>query len=431
MFNQCGGKLVIEGGKTMDMNNSIIENMADPHELERIYRKDPKAFKKSFSQAWEQKPDSHILRVWYERLNFKETANTDKPRFLQKGFFIMGMLAIMAGISTRIIFHFVEQEAIAPINLAFGIIPFIAAYFVYNNTPKKSIIYTLAALFLISGIYLNMLPLDYKDSIILVYLHFPVFLWMLAGLAFTGNGYSKGSTRLAYIKFNLEFGILYASMAVSGMVLAALTMQLFSFIGLDIEDFYFSNVVLFGAAALAIVASYLVSMNLKLAKNITPYIAKIFSPLVLITLLVYLIMVIWVGKNPFLDRNFLIAFNGILLGILAITIFSITESETDEKKNISHYINFALIALALIIDSVALSAIVFRLSTFGVTPNRVAVLGVNILIWANLIWIMLSYFRYLQNKSGPSDIQDAITKYLPVYGLWAAFVIFVFPAIFN
>lgn len=415
----------------MDINNLIIENMADPHELERMYRKDPKAFNKSFSQAWEQNPDSHILRVWYERLHFRETENTDKPLFLQKGFFIMGMLAILAGISTRIIFYFVEQEAIAPINLAFGIIPFIAAYFVYNNTPKKSIIFSLAGLFLISGIYLNTLPLDYTDSIVLVYLHFPVFLWVLAGLAFTGNEYSKGSTRLAYIKFNLEFCILYASMAVSGMVLAALTMQLFSFIGLDIGDFYFSNVVLFGAAALAIVAIYLVSMNLKLAKNITPYIAKIFSPLVLITLLVYLITVIWVGKNPFLDRNFLIVFNGILLGILAITIFSITESESDEKKNIFHYINFSLIALALIIDSVALSAIVFRLSIFGVTPNRVAVLGVNILIWANLIWIMLSYMRYLQNKSGPSNIQDAITKYLPIYGLWAAFVIFLFPAIFN
>ncbi|MGE6400229.1 DUF4153 domain-containing protein [Bacillus cereus] len=415
----------------MDINNLIIENMDNPHELERMYRKDPKAFKKSFSQAWVQNPDSQVLGAWYERLHFKETANTEKPSLFQKGFLFMGILAILAGLSTRIIFHFVEQEAIAPINLAFGVTPFIAAYFIYNNTPKKSIIYFLAALFLISGFYLNTLPLNYKDSIILAYLHFPIFLWVLVGLAFTGNEYSKGSTRLAYIKFNLEYCILYASMAVSGMVLAALTMQLFRFVDLNIEDFYFSNVVLFGAAALAIVAAYLVSMNLKLAKNITPYIAKIFSPLVLITLLLYLITVIWVGKNPFLDRNFLIVFNGILLGVLAVTIFSIIESDSDEKKNISDYINFALIVLALIIDSVALSAIVFRLSSYGITPNRLAALGVNILIWANLIWIMLSYMRFLQNKSGPSTIQDAVTKYLPVYGFWAAFVIFTFPIIFN
>ncbi|SOC15247.1 uncharacterized protein DUF4153 [Ureibacillus xyleni] len=413
----------------MDINNVVAENIDNPHDLERMYRKDPQAFKKSFAHAWEQHPNSEVLRVWYARLHFKETP--EKSPLLQKGFLFMGMLAILAGVCTRIIFHFVEQEAIAPINLAFGVIPFIAAYFVYKKTPKKSVIYTLVALFLISGVYLNTLPLNYSDSIVLAYLHFPIFLWVVVGLAFTGNDYSLGSSRLAYIKFNLEYGILYASMAVSGMVLALLTLQLFSFVGLDIENFYFSNVVLFGAAALAIVAAYLVSMNLKLAKNITPYLAKIFSPLVLVTLVVYLITVIWVGKNPFLDRDFLLAFNGILLGVLVVTIFSITESDSDRKKNISDYINVALIGLALIIDSVALSAIVFRLSSYGITPNRLAVLGVNILIWANLIWIMFSYIRFLQNKSGPSTIQDAVTKYLPVYGLWAAFVIFTFPIIFN
>ncbi|MGP4062326.1 DUF4153 domain-containing protein [Halobacillus sp. H74] len=416
----------------MDMNNSVLKNIADPHELERMYRKDPKTFKTSFSYAWEQHPDSQVLGVWYERLHFEETAKTNKPSLFQQSFLFMGLLAILAGISTRIIFHFVEQEAIAPVNLAFGIIPFIVAYFVYSNTPKRSIIYSLTALLIISVVYLNLLPLNYSDSIILAYLHLPIFLWILVGLAFTGDGYSKGSRRISYIKFNLEYGILYASMAVSGMLLAALTMRLFSFVGLDIEDFYFSNIVLFGAAALAIVAAYLVvSMNLKLAKNITPYLAKIFSPLVLITLLVYLVTVIWVGNNPFLDRNFLIAFNGILLGVLAVTIFSITERDSDEKKNISDYINVALIVLALIIDSVALSAIVFRLSSFGITPNRFAVLGINILIWVNLIWIMFSYMRFLQNKSELSAIQDAVTKYLPVYGLWAAFVIFTFPIIFN
>jgi len=414
----------------MDVNNPIIENIDNPHELERMFREDAEAFKRTFLSAWEQIPDSQVLAVWHVRLYFKEITNTEKASFLKKDFIFMGILAILAGISTRIIFYFIEQQAIAPINLVFGVVPFIAAYFVYNNTPKKHIIFTLASLFLISGFYLNMLPMENKDSITLAYLHFPIFLWILLGLAFTGNGYKAGSTRLAYLKFNGEFCVLYASMAISGMLLTALTMQLFTFIGMDIENFYFKNVVLFGVAALAIVATYLVLSNLKLAKNISSYIAKIFSPLVLATLLAYLITVIWAGKNPFLDRNFLISFNGILLSVLIITIFSITESNTDEKKKVSDYINFVLIALALIVDSIALSAIVFRLSSYGITPNRLAVLGVNILIWTNLIWIVLSYMRFLQNKTGPSSVQDAITKYLPIYGLWAAFVTFTFPIIF-
>lgn len=414
----------------MDNNNIITENMDNPRELERMFRKDPEVFRKSFSYAWEQNPDSQVLAVWQERLHFKETEETEKASLLRRHFWLMGLLAILAGISTRILFHYTEQEAIAPINLVFGILPFMAVYFVYNNPSNRNVIFTLTSLFLFSGFYLNVLPLEKEDSIIMAYLHLPIFLWVVMGLAFTGNEHGRGSARLAYLKFNGEFSILYACMAISGMVLTTITMQLFRFIGTDISEFYFRNVVLFGAAALSIVAAYLVTRDIKLAKNIAPYIAKIFSPLVLATLLVYFITVIWIGKNPFLDRDFLLVFNGVLLSVLAVTIFSITERGTEEKMNVSDYINFALIALALIIDAVALSAIVFRLSSYGITPNRLAVLGVNLLIFANLIWIIVSYVRFLGNKTGPLAIQDAVTKYLPVYGLWAAFVTFTFPLIF-
>jgi hypothetical protein len=360
----------------------------------------------------------------------KETESKEKASLFQKDFLFMGFLAILAGVVSRILFYLVEQQTIAPINLVFGILPFIAAYFVYKNPPNKKVIYTLASVFLISVFYFNMLPLELNDSIFLAYLHFPIFLWVVLGLAFTGDQYRLGSQRLAYLKFNVEFLILYACMAISGMLLTGITMQLFHLLGMDIGEFYFSNVVLFGAVSLAVVATYLVMRNIKLAKNIVPYIAKIFSPLVLATLLAYLVTMILVGKNPFLDRDFLLSFNGILLIVLVVTIFSITERGTDGRKNIWDYINFALIGLALLIDSVALAAILFRLSSYGITPNRVAVLGVNILIWANLIWVMLSYTRFLQNKTGLTTIQDSITKYLPIYGLWAAFVTFAFPFIF-
>ncbi|MWC29810.1 DUF4153 domain-containing protein [Paenibacillus sp. MMS18-CY102] len=414
----------------MDINNPIIANVANPHELERMYRREPEAFRKSFASAWEQNPDSQVLAVWHERLHYQETANPAKASSFQRDFLVMGLLAILAGICARILFYFAGEEQIAPINLVFGVLPFIAAYFVYKNKPNKKVLYTLMAAFLLAVIYINVLPLDYTDSIILVYLHLPVFLWAAVGLAYMGNEHGVGRARLAFLKFNGEFGILYAIMAISGGLLTLITMRLFTFAGMDISEFYFSNIVVFGAAALSVVATHLVLGNLKLARSIAPYIAKIFSPLVLATLLVYLVTVISVGKSPFLDRDFLLSFNGILLSVLAVTIFSITESGTDEKKSISDYVNFALIALALIIDSVALSAIVFRLSSYGITPNRLAVLGINLLIWANLIWIMRAYMRFLRGGAGPSAIQDAVTKYLPIYGIWAAIVTVAFPLIF-
>lgn len=414
----------------MGNRNIIIENLTKPHDLEKLYRDEPEVFKQSFNTAYEQNRGSEILAVWYERLYFSEAGVTEKIGRVQKDFYVMGVLAILAGISTWLIMHFADKDMIAPVNLIFGIIPFICAYFAYRSKPERKLIYIIAALMAGSIVYMNLLPMDNKDTILLAYLHLPVFLWMVMGFAFAGDDYQQGNARLSFLKFNGEFFILYAAMAISGMVLAALTIQLFSIAGFDISEFYFENIVLFGAAALSVVASYLVTTNLKIAKSIAPYIAKIFSPLVLVTLVAYLIIVVSTGKNPFIDRNFLLAFNGILFSVLAVTIYSITESGKDDKKNFSDYVNLALIAAALIIDGVALSAIVFRLTSYGITPNRVAVLGVNILIFVNLIWIISAYSKFIGNKRGPVVVQDAVTKYLPIYGAWAAFVTFAFPLIF-
>lgn len=422
---------MMERGTYMDIYHEMMKNLTNPHELERLFKKDPKAFKSSFANIWEQNNDSRILAVWNERLNFKEIGNAKRETILEKNYLTMGVLAVLSGLSARIIFHFALNQMIAPINLVLGIFFFMATYFIFNNSIRKNIVYTIISLFLISAVYINMLPLKENDTIVLVYLHLPIFLWVLIGLAFTGNDYNLGSKRLAYLKFNGELLILYAIMAISGMLLTLLTLQLFSFVGMDISEFYFKNVVLFGVAALAIVATYLVSKNLKLAKSIAPFIAKIFSPLVMITLLVYLATVIWVGKSPFSDRDFLMSFNGILICVLAIAVFSITESSIDNNKNISDYVNFALIFLALVIDSIALLAILFRLTSYGITPNRIAVLGVNIVIIVHLLKIMLAYVQFLRNKNRPDVIQDAVTDYLPVYGLWAAVVTFAFPLIFG
>jgi Flp pilus assembly pilin Flp len=44
---------------------------------------------------------------------------------------------------------------------------------------------------------------------------------------------------------------------------------------------------------------------------------------------------------------------------------------------------------------------------------------------------MIAYVQFLRNKNGATAIQDAVTTYLPVYGIWAAIVTFSFPLIFK
>ena len=205
----------------MNITNQIIDNRNNPHELERIYREKPEDFNESFSRAWQQNPESSILSVWQERLNYNEKFDLEDSSWTKKDIYYMLILAALAGIITRIMLYYVGIERISPANLLFGIFPIISAYFALKNTSRSNVRYTLFSLFLISGVYLNMLPVEQKDSIILVYLHLPIFLWFLMGLAYTGDDYNRTSRRLSYLKFNGEFCIIYAAMAITGVILTA------------------------------------------------------------------------------------------------------------------------------------------------------------------------------------------------------------------
>ena len=198
----------------------------------------------------------------------------------------------------------------------------------------------------------------------------------------------------------------------------------------NIFNFYFSNIVIIGISSLSIVSTYLIDMNTHIVKQIAPLIAKLFGPLVFITLSIFLLMSLFSGSNPFMNRDFLLIFNLILILVLAIIAFSIIEN-SNKNKNLIDYSNFALIVLALIIDALALSSIIGRLSQYGLTPNRISVLGINLLIGIHLIIISINYFKFMLSNKTKTDIILSITQFLPVYGIWCVIVIGLFPILFN
>lgn len=413
----------------MDMKEPIPLNLKDPHELETLFRKDPEGFRQALTLALEEDPTEPILRVWQERLHYEADGPT-RSKSAKSLLQALG-LAVFGAIFTRILFQMVEQGWLTPITLIFGTAPFMATYFLLKNRPRKAWTLGVLSLFLLAGVYINLLPKGNGDANLLAYLHLPVFLWFLVGAAYLGGDLQGTRNRIGFLKFNGEFAVLYGTMAASGILLTGLTFSIFGLAGIDITEFYQNNIILFGVSSLAVLATHLVSDSLKLARNILPFIARIFAPLVFLTLVAYLVVVVFTGANPFLDRDFLLSGNGILLFVLALTIFSITERRPDEGRTPSDILNVALILLALLIDLVALAAIFFRVSSYGITPNRTAVLGVNLLVFLHLVRILLAYVGFLRNKTGPLPVQEEVTRYLPVYGLWAAFVVTLFPWLFR
>jgi hypothetical protein len=86
---------------------------------------------------------------------------------------------------------------------------------------------------------------------------------------------------------------------------------------------------------------------------------------------------------------------------------------------------------AININCIAASSIIYRIAAFGITPNRLAVLGANILMFINLIIITIRLFRYRTGRASIEDVGGSITALMPYYAVWAAIAAFAFPFIFR
>ncbi|NLL49252.1 MAG: hypothetical protein GX249_11775, partial [Firmicutes bacterium] len=200
---------------------------------------------------------------------------------------------------------------------------------------------------------------------------------------------------------------------------------------IDLEPFLENYFLIYGGCAVALLTVYLVEAKRSIVENFAPILAKIFSPLFLLTMLAFLTVMVVSGTSPFTEREFLIGFDLMLVLVLGMVLYTISAKNLHDQKDLFDYLNVALITVAIIVDSVALSAIVFRLSEYGITPNKLAALGENVLLLVNLGALLVLYVRYFMGKNDFQRIETWQTKYLNVYALWMAIVVFVFPLVFR
>jgi hypothetical protein len=258
-----------------------------------------------------------------------------------------------------------------------------------------------------------------------------LLLWAILGFTFVGKNSSDLAKRLEFLRYNGDLAVMSAVIVISGGILTGVTLGLFDLININIEKFYFEYVVIFGAAATPIVGTFLVQTNPQLVNKVSPVIARVFSPLVLITLVIYLGAIIFSGKDPYNDREFLLIFNILLVGVMAIILFSIAETSKQSESRLGTLTLLALSFVTVIVNGIALSAILFRISEWGITPNRLAVLGGNILILVNLLIVTYRLFKTVKQSTEIDKVGSSIASFLPIYTLWTVIVVFIFPLIFS
>jgi len=84
-----------------------------------------------------------------------------------------------------------------------------------------------------------------------------------------------------------------------------------------------------------------------------------------------------------------------------------------------------------VVDALALWAIGSRITEFGTTPNRLAALGLNVVLLVNLAGTAALYARFLRRRVAFVRLLEWQTVYLYVIAAWAAVVAFLFPPLFG
>ena len=412
------------------MKTDILNNLDNPRQLEKLYREDASSFKKEFNQIYPGHQDNASLVFWNERLNYEAA----KPSWGSKTEMVIVIIfALLAGLIASIPnITGIDNEKFLFRNISFIIFPLLSAYFIWKQKLAfKQYLFPLLA-FIIAAVYINLLPTNKESSsIMLAFIHMPIFLWTIFGYSFLGVNIKSSQSRIGFLRYNGDLVVISGILLLSTVLFSAITVNLFDLIGINIEIFYFQNIMIWGIAAIPIVATYLMQTNAQLINKVSPIIAKIFTPLVFINLFIYLSAIVYTKKYPYQDRNVLLLFNVLLMGVMALILFSIAEAGKATKNKFSLVILFGLSALTIIVNGIALSAIVYRINEFGFSANRIAVLGGNLLIFINLALVSYKLFLTSFKNGSIEEIEESIAGYLPVYAIWTGLVAFLMPLIFQ
>ncbi|MEX2126068.1 MAG: permease prefix domain 1-containing protein [Woeseia sp.] len=321
-------------------------------------------------------------------------------------------------------------------NLSLFVLPVLTGYFVWKRGPDPATRRWMAAAFVVAAVFANVYsfspgfsPGGYTE--ILTAMHLPIALWLVVGIAYAGGRWRDGGGRMDFIRFSGELFIYYVLIALGGAVLTGFMVAMFEAIGIDTEPFFTRWMLPCGALGAVVIGSWLVEAKQSVIENMAPVLTRLFTPLFAIVLLAFLATMTWIGRGIDFHRDMIIAFDLLLAVVLGLLLYSISARDPRAAPDAFDVLQVVLVISALLVDTVALWAIATRISEFGFSPNRVAALGENVILLVNLAWSAVLYVRFLRGRGSFAGLERWQTAYLPVYAVWAAIVVIVFPPLFG
>ncbi len=317
-------------------------------------------------------------------------------------------------------------------NLGLFVLPFLAGYFALRRElgPRRWLV--TAAPFVVAGIVVNLYPYsDESATELLVALHLPVVLWFAVAYPYTGGAVRSHERRMDFVRFTGEWFIYFVLIALGGGVLMGLTGLILDPIGPDMAERVIEWVLPSGAAGAVIVAAWLVESKQRVVENMAPVLTMIFTPLFALMLTVAAVTYAVSGVAGDFDRELLGVFDALMVVVLGLVLYSLSARDAAQPVGWMDRIQLLAVAAALVLDVLVLVAMLARIGDLGFTPNRVAALGLNLVLLANLAWTAWLSLGFLRGRTPMHRIERWQTAYLPVFAAWATAVVVVLPPLFG
>jgi len=378
---------------------------------------------------------AHSERLWKQLVmapDAEKSASTARAEML-----VVLSLAVAAALAIKVPALFGHRidggdERFYFRNASLFVLPLLTIYFVWKRGLGVASGLRLALPFAAGAVFANVFPFPKSsDTQVLTVLHLPIALWMAVGFAYVRGRWFADGGRMNFVRFSGELAIYYVLIALGGGVVTGFTFMMFRAIEMNPEWFVVGWLIPCGAAGAVVIGSWLVEAKQSVIENMAPVLTRLFTPLFTVLLLVFLATMAWTGSPINVKREVLIGFDLLLAVVVGLVLYAASARDPQAPPEFFDGLQLLLVVSALVVDGVALAAIAARISEFGFTPNRVAALGENLILLVNLAWTAWLYASFLRHRGSFAALERWQIAYLPVYAVWAALVVVMFPPVFG
>jgi hypothetical protein len=268
-------------------------------------------------------------------------------------------------------------------------------------------------------------------------IHLPVLTWLVMGVAVLGRA-DDPMERFAAVVKSIEVlvtGAIYAGVVAifSGVTVGLLTALQ---VKLPPQVIQATFAFLLGLVPVLAVASVydpgLRPAAQRFGAGVTRIffiVARLFLPLTLLVLLLVAVLLPMRFGVLSEDRGTLLIFNAMLFAVMLLIVGATPLRTDDLAPRAGAWLRRGIAALAFaatVVGAYALAAVLSRTAQGGLTPNRLTVIGWNVV---NLVTLLLLLLRQLRagREGWVRALHVAFGQGLALYALWSAFVLVALP----